>query len=139
VIATLLKRMQRASTPVPPQALGVLGETHLRTWLETYGGKVHTCKYKRVADVDESTGLPFVVEIAFAGRQDRQPRRLLTGINFAPTLADPFRMFEHYGLGLASLLTSLHVDVNDPVTVVVHLTSPHLNFTDRGKSSLEEL
>jgi DNA topoisomerase VI subunit B len=137
LIATLLKRMQAASTPVPPQALGVLGEAHLRTWLQRYGGKVQTCKYKRVADRDETTGLPFVVEVAFAGRQDRQPRRLLTGINFAPTLADPFRLFKDYGLGLDGVLASLHVDVGDPVTVVVHLTSPHLNFTDRGKASLE--
>src|SRR5204862_252769 len=72
----------------------------LRAWLQTYGGKVQTCKYKRIAALDDATGLPFVVEIAFAGRQDRKPRRLLTGINFAPTLADPFRKFEDYGLGL---------------------------------------
>jgi DNA topoisomerase VI subunit B len=139
LIAKLLKRMQTASTPVPPRALGVLGEAHLRTWLETYGGKVHTCRYKRLAAIDETTGLPFVVEVAFAARQDRQPRRLLTGINFAPTLADPFRVFKGYGLGLDGLLSSLHVDVGDPVTVVVHLTSPHLNFTDRGKASLEAI
>ncbi len=137
LIATLLKRMQAASSPVPPPALGVLGEAHLRAWLQTYGGKVQTYKYKRVAEIDETTGLPFVVELAFAGRQDRQPRRLLTGINFAPTLADPFRVFKDHGLGLDGLLASLHVDVGDPVTVVVHLTSPHLNFTDRGKASLE--
>lgn len=62
---------------------------------------------------------------------------MLTGINFAPTLADPFRVFKDYGLGLDGLLSSLYVDVNAPITVVVHLTSPHLNFTDRGKSSLE--
>ena len=139
MIATLLKRMCTASSPVPPEKLGVLGEPHLRAWLQAYGGKVQTCKYKRVADLDETTGLPFVVELAFAGRQDRQPRRLLTGINFAPTLADPFRMFDDYGLGLEGLLSSLHIAVDDPVTAVVHLTSPHLQFTDRGKASLEVL
>jgi DNA topoisomerase VI subunit B len=139
VIAKLLTRMKTASTPVPPRALGVLGEAHLQTWLETYGGKLQTCRYKRIADIDEATGLPFVVEVAFAGRHDRQPRRLLTGINFAPTLADPFRVFKEYGLGLDGLLSSLYVDVGDPVTVVVHLTSPHLNFTDRGKASLEAI
>jgi len=31
------------------------------------------------------------------------------------------------------------VKSTDPVTVVVHLTTPFLHFTDRGKSSLEEL
>jgi DNA topoisomerase VI subunit B len=83
LIANLLTRMQAASTPVRPLALGKLGEAHLRTWLQTYGGKVQTCKYKRVADIDDTTRLPFVMEVAFAGRRDHQPRRLLTGINFS--------------------------------------------------------
>jgi DNA topoisomerase VI subunit B len=138
VITTLLKRMQDASKPVPPTALGVLGDRHLKTWLETYGGKVtETFKYKRAADVSDASGLPFVVEVAFVGRKDRQPRRLVTGLNFAPTLVDPFRAFKDYGLGLDGLLSQLMVEVTDPVTVVVHLTSPHLRFSDRGKSSLE--
>lgn len=141
LISKLLTRMQAASTPVKPQALGVLGEPHLRAWLEQYGGARQTVRYKRVADVDEATGLPFVAEIAFAGREDQDSsgRRLVTGINFAPTLVNPFREFAAYGMGLDGLLSSLHVSVGDPVTIVVHLTSPHLNFTDRGKSSLETL
>jgi DNA topoisomerase VI subunit B len=134
LVRILLKRMQQASTPVAPSALGVLGERHLCAWLERYGGKLHTFKYKRFAESDDDSGLPFVVEVAFAGRQDDHPRRLLTGINFAPTLADPFRMFEDQGIGLEGLLQSLHIDVGDPITVVVHLTSPHLRFTDRGKA-----
>jgi DNA topoisomerase VI subunit B len=139
LVAKLLRRMKDASAPVPPKALGVLGEAHCRTWLQTYGGKLQTCKYKRLEGTDDETGRPFVVELAFAGRQDSHPRRLLTGLNFAPTLADPFRMFDDYGLGLDGLLSSLHIAVDDPVTAVVHLTAPHLNFTDRGKSSLEDL
>jgi DNA topoisomerase VI subunit B len=137
LITTLLTRMQAASTPVPPVALGVLGEPHVRAWLETHGGKVQTVKYKRIADIDDTTQLPFVIELAFVGRKDRQARRLLSGINFAPTLADPFRQFRGHGLGLEGLLTDLRVAPADPVTIMVHLTSPHLNFTDRGKSSLE--
>lgn len=139
LITKLLKRMQAASHPVPPEALGVLGKAHLQTWLETYGGKVETFRYQRVADIDETTGLPFVLEVAFAGRRDRQPRRLVTGINFAPTLADPFREFKEHGLGLDGLLAKVRADVGDPVTVGVHLTAPHLKFTDRGKASLEAL
>jgi DNA topoisomerase VI subunit B len=136
VIHTLLTRMKAASKPVPPKALGVLGEPHLKAWLATSGAKsIQTFRYKRAEDVAD--GLPFVVEVAFVGRGDEGPRRLLTGLNFSPTLVDPFRAFQGYGLGLAGLLGQLHIDIHDPVTVVVHLTSPNLRFTDRGKSALE--
>jgi hypothetical protein len=50
---------------------------------------------------------------------------------------DWFQKSHALGLGLDGLLSSLYVDVDDRVTAVVHLTSPHLNFTDRGKASLE--
>jgi DNA topoisomerase VI subunit B len=139
VVGTLLERMRAAADPVKPQALGVLGEAHLRAWLATHGGADQTFHYRRVADVDETTGRPFVVEVAFAGREAGGRRRLVSGLNFAPTLADPFRAFAGYGFGLEGLLYNLHVKSTDPVTVVVHLTTPFLHFTDRGKSSLEEL
>jgi len=118
----------------------VLGEPHLSAWLKTYGSVNATGKYRRIADVDDRTGLPFVVEIAFAARQsDGDGRRLLTGLNWSPTLVDPFRAFSGLGVGLSGLLGQLHVGPNDPVTVVVHLACPMLPFTDRGKSSLEAL
>ena len=63
----------------------------------------------------------------------------LTGINWAPTLLDPFREFAGYGVGLDGLLHDLRVGVHDPVTVVIHLACPHLSYTDRGKSGLEAL
>ena len=44
-----------------------------------------------------------------------------------------------YGVGLDGLLNSLHISQSDPVTFVLHLACPHLNYTDRGKSSLEVL
>ena len=139
VVTSLLEAMRAESKPVKPLALGPLGEPHIRMWLTTHGGTTETVRYKRLADVDDATGLPFLVELAFAARKDHEPRRLSTGINWAPTLVDPFRAFEGYGLGLDGLLNSLHVRPNDPVTFVLHLACPHLNYTDRGKSSLEAL
>jgi hypothetical protein len=136
-VAALRDAMRAESRPVKPAALGVLGEAHLRVWLETQGARLSTFRYKRIADLDTDSGLPFVVEIAWAVRDDPDPRRVLTGINFAPTLADPYRTLKGYGLGLDGLLSSLHVNPRDPITVVLHLACPHLNYTDRGKSSLE--
>jgi DNA topoisomerase VI subunit B len=128
-----------ASAPVKPQALGMLGDPHLRAALVARGGQPATARYKRVAAIDETTRRPFVVEVAFATRSDSQPRRLLTGINWAPTLVDPFREFAGYGIGLDGLLHDLHVAARDPVTIVIHLACPHLSYTDRGKSALEAL
>jgi hypothetical protein len=93
----------------------------------------------QVASEDEATGRPFVVEVAFAFRSSGGIRRLITGINWSPTIADPFRHFSSHGVGLAGLLGSLHINYDSPVTVAIHLATPHLKYTDRGKSSLEGL
>ena len=63
----------------------------------------------------------------------------MTGINWSPTLTNPFRQLAGIGVGLDGLLGSLHIDAADPVTFILHLACPHLNYTDRGKSSLEAL
>ena len=136
-VEALLNAMRSESRPVKPRSLGVLGELHLTTWLNHAGAE--TVRYQKSADVDEETGLPFVVETAFGVRSDDDGLRLVTGINWAPTLVDPFRDLNKYGLSLGRLLGQLHISRDDPVTFVLHLACPHLNYTDRGKSSLEAL
>lgn len=139
MVADLLGVMRAESKPVKPQALGVIGEDRFRTWFESRGIELQTFRYRRTADIDDKTGLPFVAEIAFAAREGGEQRQLITGINWSPTLVDPFRSLSRYGIGLDGLLNSLHIGQSDPVTFVLHLTCPHLNYTDRGKSSLEVL
>jgi DNA topoisomerase VI subunit B len=134
---SLLEAMQAESKPVKPALLGLIGEDHFRAWFTAQGVELQTMEYRRIAEVDSTTGRPFVVEIAFAARLDNDERRLVTGINWSPTLVDPFRSLAGYGLGLGALLTKLRVDPDDAVTFVLHLACPHLNYTDRGKSSLE--
>jgi DNA topoisomerase VI subunit B len=138
-VDVLLTAMQAASAPVKPQALGVLGGQYLRSVMVAHGCQPATLRSKRVAAIDDTSGRPFVLEVAFGVRDDSQPRRLITGINWAPTLVDPFREFAGYGIGLDGLLHDLRVATHDPVTVVIHLACPHLPYTDRGKSGLEAL
>lgn len=137
VITALLKAMQAESRPVKPPALGVLGEEHLTAWLHQAGAETVTCQ--RTVAIDEEPGRPFVLETAFGVRQDGGDLRLVTGINWAPTIVDPFRELNEYGLSLDGLLERLHLRDYHPVTFVLHLACPHLNYTDRGKSSLEGL
>ncbi|MDQ3253319.1 MAG: hypothetical protein M3R15_05325, partial [Acidobacteriota bacterium] len=138
VVDDLLMLMRGESKAVKPAALGQVGEKHLRTWFDAQGVELRTFKYKRHADTGDNN-MPYVVEFAFALRGDRGTRRLLTGINWSPTLADPFRSLNRYGIGLDGLLNQLHISPDEPVTFVLHLACPHLNYTDRGKSSLEDL
>jgi DNA topoisomerase VI subunit B len=138
-ITALLDAMQRESRPVKPAALGVLGEELLTAWLQQQPGGATTVTYTKTAGLDDESGRPFVVETAFGVRQDNGPLRLITGINWAPTLVDPFRALNDYGLSLDGLLGRLHLQETHPVTFVLHLACPHLNYTDRGKSSLERL
>jgi hypothetical protein len=139
VVSALLDAMRAESKPINPLDLGVLGQPHLQAWLTAHGGVAATVTYKRIADVDDTTGLPFVFEFAFGAREDANPRRVLVGINAAPTLIDPFRTLKGYGIGLDGLLNAQHIGPNTPVTCVAHLSCPHLHYTDRGKSSLEAL
>jgi hypothetical protein len=139
IVTALLEAMRAESKPINPLDLGVLGQAHLQAWLAAHGGVAATITYKRIADVDDETGLPFLFEFAFGARQDTDPRRVLVGINAAPTLIDPFRTLKGYGIGLDGLLNAQHIGPDKSVTCVAHLSCPHLHYTDRGKSSLEAL
>lgn len=139
VVTALLAAMQQESKPVKPLDLGVLGQRHLQTWLTAHGGVDATIEYRRVAEIDAESGLPFVFEFAFGARHDAGPRRLLIGINAAPTLVDPFRSLKDGRIGLDGLLSQQYVSAFASVTCVAHLTCPHLHYTDRGKSSLDAL
>jgi DNA topoisomerase VI subunit B len=127
----LLTAMQAESRLVKPDALGVLGEAHLSTWLERDAGVGReSVRYKKVDGLAD--GLPFVLEVAFGvyrGDCDEFPRSLAVGLNWTPALASPLAE-------LTQMLGEYRVDGSDPVAVAVHLACPRLDFTDRGKSRL---
>ena len=60
---------------------------------------------------------------------DGQSLRLITGINWSATPANPFQRLDEY-------LNTAHVQDEDPVVVVVHLAIPRPTFRDRGKQAL---
>ena len=127
----LLTAMQAESRLVKPDALGVLGEAHLSTWLERDAGvEPESVRYKKVDGLAD--GLPYVLEVAFGvyrGDLADCPRHLAVGLNWTPALASPLAE-------LTQMLGEYRVDGSDPVAVAVHLACPRLDFTDRGKSRL---
>jgi DNA topoisomerase VI subunit B len=124
----LLRAMQARARAVKPQALGVLGQAHLQQRLTTvYGVEASTLTYKRAVGVDD--GIPYVIEVVVGWHSQERPGYRLYGYNSAPSLATPFPC-------LHGLLQKYRLAEGDVATIVVHVTCPRLEPTDRGKTSV---
>ena len=130
-VRRLLHAMQEAARPVRPEALGVLGEDHLsRRLVEEFGASAEGVRYKRI--IGEASGLPFMLEVAFAINTDEYAdcdRELAVMLNWTPTLRPPMQE-------LPALLGAARVFSYDPVSLLVHLACPRLEYVDRGKTTL---
>jgi DNA topoisomerase VI subunit B len=134
-IAELLSAIQRATKAVKPQDLGLIGKEHLAARFAAAGVDIRTFNYKRM--LRDDAGLPTVIEIAFGYRPNVRPiRRLITGVNWSVGINNPFRHLGEYGQSLDSFLEMQRVGRNEPVILLVHLASPRIAYTDRGKSAL---
>jgi DNA topoisomerase VI subunit B len=126
-VSRLLVAMQECSRPVKAKRLGVLGEEHCRNHLaRRCGVDPESVRYRRVAGDDD---LPFVLEVAFGVKAEGQDHRrdVYVGLNWSPGLQSPFDQLPY-------LMGEMRLDHDDPVVLLVHLASPQLNYTDRGKS-----
>jgi len=140
-LGRLLETMQSNSTPVKPEALGILGEPHFRARL-TGPESEKTFRYKRLSGTDDQN-LPFVVEVAFSLTDDPCLRGTHIGLNWAGALGNPlqdgyFAISNDDGAyGFSALLEKSRINMSrDPVCLVVHLICPRFNFLDRGKGSV---
>ena len=140
-IAKLLAAMRRHSKPVAPRHLGVIGAEHLKHRFLAAGGNAETFKYqKRTGTTDE--GIPYVVEFAFglhqSGLTQGAPvsRKFITGANWSVGIVNPFRAFGSTGEGLESTLAKVRANASQPVICALHLASAHIQYADRGKSSI---
>ena len=135
-IEQLLASLKKHSKAVKPQALGVIGKTHLLTCLSGAGAHPDSVKYKHVLGVDDD-GLPCVLETAFGycpNGIDR--RRIIAGANWSVGLGNPFRSFGRHGEGLESILAEQRARHAEPIIFIVHFACPRIEFTDRGKSAI---
>jgi len=126
-VEKLLEDMKNLSKPPKPTVLGIIGQDHLKNWMLRYTDvSAESIRYAKRLGVD---GLPHVLEVAFGVRNEGE-RRIVSGLNFAPTLVLPAEE-------MSSLLAHMRIDRHDPVTVVVHIARPRFDFVDRGKTRLE--
>jgi DNA topoisomerase VI subunit B len=138
VVVKLLGAIQKHSKPVKPAALGIIGETHIKTRLENLGCEMESFQYRKVAEVD-ADGLPVVIETAFAWRGDEssETRRLITGVNWSPAIGNPFRTLGNgCGDGLSALLEKQRAGRDEPIIFLLHCAHPRVRYTDRGKSAV---
>ena len=127
LVEKLLEAMKKTSNPPKPTALGIIGQKHLQEWMVRYAGvSEESFKYaKRLG----SDGLPHILEVAF-GIHESEGRRIVTGLNWSPTLVLPMEKLDH-------LLQEMRIDEHDPVTVIVHIARPRFEFVDRGKTRVQ--
>jgi DNA topoisomerase VI subunit B len=139
-IARLLEAMRARSKPVDPKLLGVIGREHFQQRFLAAGGNAETFKYERRKG--SADGIPYVFEFAFGLHQsglsgDRGvTRKIVTGANWSPAIANPFRRFGSTGEGLDTILAKVRATASQPVICGLHLASAHIQYADRGKSSI---
>lgn len=127
----LLSLMQQETKPVPPEALGIIGEEHFKAYLESEVIKYHCYRHKG--------NIPFVVEAAFGYDNTLSQPEYIIGINFSPTFFDPMSsdslsIKDKTGWGIKGFAQRFGIEYNDKTRLIVHITHPCLNFQDRGKS-----
>ena len=63
-------------------------------------------------------------------------RKFVTGANWSAGINNPFRRFGSTGEGLESTLAKVRANASQAVICALHLASAHIQYADRGKSSI---
>ena len=133
-VQNLLAVMQETTKPVAAKDLGLLGKTHFQERFEENGVDADTYQYPRaLCDVE---GVPYAVEVAFGYCPDNITHRRIVGVNWTPTLLDPFRQLDYgHGDSLEELLFEQRAGEDEPIALAVHVASPCITYTDKAKSA----
>ena len=127
--------MKQHSKPVKPLDLGCIGKDHLAERFKAAGADPETFQYRRIAG--ETDGIPDVIETAFGYCPNGDSeRRIITGLNWAPTIGNPFRSLGSYGNSLDTILEKQRSGSEEPIIFVLHLARPRLEYSDHGKTAV---
>jgi hypothetical protein len=134
LVGKLLVAMQHHGKPVKPLNLGPLGQEHLLARFQDLDCQAESFKYRQFNG--DKGGVPWVLEAAFAWCPQLPERRLVSGVNWSPGIINPFRELGRTGKSLDAVLEEQRCGVDEPVCLLVHLISPRVEYTDRGKSAV---
>jgi hypothetical protein len=136
-IAQLLASCKRHSEPVKPKLLGLIGADHLMVDCISRRGGEESFQYRKHLGTTNG-GLPYVLEAAFAfcpDGDDGVGRQIVSGINFSVAFNNPFAQLGHFE-DLSSALERQYIERDAPVVLILHYTSPRVDFSDHGKTML---
>lgn len=127
-VESLLEQMQSACKPVKAKSLGIIGAEHIEKFVSPY------CEqFQYRSKVLEIGNVSYVLEVAFAmfnnEHSESRSRNMRTALNWSAALRMSTSTIEN-------ALSKAYVNSEDPVFVFVHIASPKLEFSDRGKSQL---
>ena len=91
-----------------------------------------TYRYEKSID-SYSTGdsiIPYVIEAGFAVKPKINSREFRSGLNWSPSLG---RLFINEA---NKAMNDVGCRADDPVSVILHVATPVVNFTDRGKANV---
>ena len=54
-------------------------------------------------------------------------------MNWSPGIINPFRELGSFGQSLDTILSQQRADRDEPVIIVLHMSCPRVEYTDRGK------
>jgi hypothetical protein len=134
-IAKLLDAMRQQSRPVNPKDLGIIGRDHFTERFKADGAELQAFRYKR--NFGDTDGIPDVIETAFGWcPEGTNERRIITGLNWSPTIGNPFRSLGPYGESLDTILSQQRSDHTEPIIFVLHVARPRIEYTDHGKTAV---
>lgn len=135
-VGRLHRAMMEVTKAVKPRRLGLVGKKHVEAKFASLGAEMNeSFSYKKAEGVTD--GLPWLVETAFAWRPEHgATRRLVTGVNWSPGILNPFRRLGRYGASLDGILAAQRAGSDEPVVLLLHMSCPRVEYTDRGKSAV---
>jgi len=130
----LLTAVQNNTTPVKPRSLGLIGKKHFEEKCQNIGCNMDSFQYRK--DIGEKDGIPRIIETVFAWAPERKQRLLIPGVNWSPGIRNPFRILGKFGKSLDSVLEQQRAGEDEPIVLIVHMSCPRVQYSDRGKSSV---
>ena len=133
-VKKLLACMQEITKPLPARELGLLGRDHFLSRLSDAGADLDTFQYRRaLCEVD---GVPYALEAAFGWCPEGHHQQIV-GVNWSPSLINPFRRLSSIDRSLDALLEEQRAGKDDePIILALHLASPRIAYSDKAKSAL---
>jgi hypothetical protein len=127
----------------PRRASRALRQRRARPAQAATDGNAETFTYEQRKGLTPSEGIPYVIEFAFGLHQSgltqgvpAASRKIVTGANWSVGIHNPFRTFGSTGEGLENTLADVRANAREPVICALHLASAHIQYADRGKSSI---